>query len=98
MEVAPLSLKLPYNRDMPTKQGKAKTMPMEIDAESVLNATLTRFRERVAFRMPVTDDDIDFLEKAMQAYAALKYNAEGKEGPMSAFVSRLIEGPPKNQK
>ena len=72
---------------------KAKTLPMKIDAETALKITLTLFREHMIFGTLVTAADIDFLEKAMNAYAALKYDAKGKIGPTSELVASIINGP-----
>jgi hypothetical protein len=51
---------------------------MEADSESVLAMTLQLFRQRIYDGKPPTQEDLDALEKAMNAYAALKCNEHMK--------------------
>jgi hypothetical protein len=50
---------------------KAKTVPMETDAETALQMTLNIFRDRIIGGKPFTDRDLATLEKSMRAYGEL---------------------------
>jgi hypothetical protein len=45
---------------------KAKTVPMQIDAETVLQMTLNIFRDRDISGKPMTDRDVQILENSMR--------------------------------
>jgi hypothetical protein len=47
---------------------KAKTVPMQIEAETVLQMTLNIFRDRVIGGKPMTNRDVQVLENSMRAY------------------------------
>jgi len=47
---------------------KAKAVPVQINAETVLQMTLNIFRDRVIGGKPMTDRDVQVLENSMRAY------------------------------
>jgi hypothetical protein len=51
---------------------KAKTVPVQIDAETVLQMTLNIFRDRVIGGKPMTDRDVQVLENSMRAYGDVR--------------------------
>ena len=59
------------------KQAKAKTAPVQIDAETVLQMTLNIFRDRVIGGKPMTDRDVQVLENSMRAYGKVCVKESG---------------------
>ena len=47
---------------------KAKTVPVQIHAETVLQMTLNIFRDRVIGGKPTTKRDVQVLENSMRSY------------------------------
>ena len=56
---------------------KAKTAPVQIDAETVLQMTLNIFRDRVIGGKPMTDRDVQVLENSMRAYGKVCVKESG---------------------
>lgn len=56
---------------------KAKTVPVQIDAETVLQMTLNIFRDRVIGGKPMTDRDVQVLENSMRAYGKVCVKESG---------------------
>ena len=47
------------------------TLPMEVEAEGVVELTVKHFSKGL-FGDPITQDDLDFLAKAMRLYGDLR--------------------------
>jgi hypothetical protein len=57
--------------------GKAKTRPVQFDAETVLQMTLNIFRDRVIGDKPMTKRDVQVLENSMRAYGKACVREQG---------------------
>jgi len=62
-----------YNQGM----ARAKTAPMQIEAETVLQMTLNIFRDRVIGGKPMTNRDVQVLENSMRAYGKVCVREQG---------------------